>query len=277
MPGSTETRAWLCALGRGSPPPSLALGERALQLERVYKHDFFAATACYADQHGERVVVKLGRRAPVAGLPMRWLGRLATWNEVRALRELEGLACVPRLVARPEPHTLVRTHIPGRALGRGVSVSDGFFPALHAALDALHARGWAYVDLEKPQNVIVSEDGQPHLVDFQISWTWPRRLCSVWPFRWWLGVLQRADRYHALKLERRLRSAGMSAEALERSRHRPWFVRLHRRVARPLQVVRRGLLDRHGSRGERGEHGRIHADPPLPRASGFEPPSQVQR
>jgi hypothetical protein len=54
-------------------------------------------------------------------------------------------------------------------------------------------------------------------------------------------------------------------------------VRLHRRVTQPLQIVRRGLLDRHGTRGERGEHGRIHADPPMPRAGSFEPPSQAHR
>ncbi len=250
-------RPWLRALGAEGPPARLDVAGRALRLERVFKHDFFAATACYADAGGERVVVKLARRAPLGPFPMRWLGRLATWNEVRALRELGGLGFVPSLLARPEPGTLVRSFAPGRALARGVPLDDAFFPALRDALERLHARGWAYVDLEKPQNVIVGEDGRPHLCDFQISWAWPARLRALAPLRWWIGVLQRADRYHALKLERRLRPGAMDAEALARSLARPWSVRLHRRLTSPLQSLRRGLLDRHGSRGTRGEHGAV--------------------
>lgn len=272
---SSGEKAWLRALGDASPPASLVLGARSLRLERVYKHDFFAATARYVDERGERLIVKLARRAPLAGFPMRWLGRLATWNEERALRELDGLSFVPRLIGRPEPCTLVRAWIEGRALGRGVSVDDGFFPALHAALDSLHARGWAYVDLEKPENVIVDEAGRPHLCDFQISWTWPRSLRSLWPLCWWLGLLQRGDRYHALKLERRLRRAGMSPEALARSQRRPWFVRLHRLLTSPLQALRRGLLDRRGTRGERGEHGRIAPKPSFEHAGRLDPPSDI--
>lgn len=277
MRARSRRKAWLHALGHGSPPPSFELEGRRFALERVYKHDFFAATARYAADDGRRVVLKLARRAALCGLPMGWLGRLVTWNEARALEALEGLACVPRLVARPEPGTLVRGFLAGHTLHRGEALDEAFFPALGRALDGLHARGWAYVDLEKPENVIVGDDGRPYLCDFQIAWAWPRRLgrLGAWgPLGWWIGVLQRADRYHLAKLERRLRPQGMTPEALAGARRRPWSVRVHRALTRPFQRVRRQLLDRLEPRRLRGERGRVAGEEralpePLTRLGGL--------
>ena len=252
-------RAWLRALGSDRPPEEFRLGERRFALEGVYKHDFFAATARYVDQDGRKVILKMGRRQPLFGIPMGWVGRFVTWNETRALRRLEEFSFVPSLVARPGPRALVRDYVQGDVLEPDTSLGDEFFPELREALDALHARGWAYVDLEKPENVIAGEDGRPYLCDFQISWSWPRRFGGgLWPMTWWLRILQRADAYHLLKLQRRVRPAGMSDEDLRRSRTRPWPVRLHGAIVRPLQRMRRGLLNRLEPRKRPGERGRLH-------------------
>jgi len=266
-----EGRAWLRALGNEALPSGFRLGQRRYRLEGVYKHDFFAATARYVGAGGERVVLKLGRRAPLFGLPMGWLGRLVTWNESRALAKLGDLNLVPRLVSRPGPRALVRAFVEGATLGSGVPVPGDFFVRLGEGLDLLHARGWAYVDLEKPQNVIVGEDGRPYLCDFQISWSWPRYLGGgLPPFAWWLRVLQRADRYHLLKLERRVRPGAMSPENLALSRRRPLPIRVHALLTRPFQRVRRGLLNRLEPRRSRGERGRDHGTLlEYPRAEGL--------
>ena len=264
-------RPWLRALGADDPPASFAWGERRFAREGVYKHDFFAATARYVDQHGERVILKLGRRAPFFGIPLGWVGRFVTWNEARALYRLQGFGFVPRLVGRPDPRALVRAYVNGTTLEPQAALRDDFFPELERALDALHADGWAYVDLEKPENVIAGDDGKPYLCDFQISWCWPKRFGgSLWPFTWWLRVLQRADRYHLLKLRRRVAPDAMSPEELARSRRKPWPVRVHSTLVRPLQRLRRRLLERlepsaaanraQQSRAERRERGRLAED-----------------
>jgi hypothetical protein len=52
------------------------------------------------------------------------------------------------------------------------------------------------------------------------------------------------DRYHLLKHRRRNRPDQLAPEQLDESFNLPGYIRLHRALTRPLQVVRRGLLRR---------------------------------
>ena len=84
----------------------------------------------------------------------------------------------------------------------------------------------AYVDLEKCENVLVGDDGLPHLFDFQISWYWSRRWGGeLLPLRVMRGWFQRGDRYHLIKLRRRTRPDQLSPEVLAASYRKPWYVR----------------------------------------------------
>ena len=68
---------------------------------------------------------------------------------------------------------MARRYIEGNPLGRKDEVGDEFFPGLRGILDVLHARGMAYVDLHKRENVLVGSDGKPYLLDFQIGLALP--------------------------------------------------------------------------------------------------------
>jgi hypothetical protein len=264
----SETRArpsWLLALGKEAPPASIVLAGRPYRLVRIFKHDFFAYTALYVGEpEGEgaarRVVLKIGRKASLWGLPLGWIGRLHAWHESAVLRQVDDLPIVPRFTGRWGRHGITHEYIDGHALERGERVPDDFFPRLEAGLAEIHERGLAYVDLEKCENVLVGSDGRPYLFDFQISYRWPfRRGGELWPVSWVRRRLQAGDRYHLRKLQLRTRPDLFTPEELEAAKRRPFLIRLHGGLTRPLTLLRRFVLQRIDPERKRGERGTVRA------------------
>jgi len=207
----------------------------------MFKHDFFAATFLYEGEQG-RIVLKIGRTARLFGLPAEWIGRLLAGHEARMFQLAHSIEGIPRLIGRWGKTGLVHEYVEGRPLRRDDRPADDFFPRLSAMLDRLHERRIAYVDLEKPENILVGEDGRPYLFDFQISWHWPaNRGGRTWPARHLFHVLRDSDRYHLLKHWRRLRPDQLDGKTLADCRTPPW-IRCHRAIFRPLTLLRRQVL-----------------------------------
>lgn len=204
--------------------------------KHLVKHDFFAATAFYADDAGQKAVLKVGRVVPWCGLPLRWLGRRLRDREVRIYRKLADLPNVPAVLDVVGETGFLHAYIEGRPLERGKTVPDGFFAQLERLLLELHRRGIAYVDTNKPQNILLGDDGRPYLIDFQISWD-----CGP---RWLLRRLQKEDLYHLRKHWRRMRPDELSPEALAAARRVGMWVRVHRVLTWPYFRVRRFLFRR---------------------------------
>jgi hypothetical protein len=257
--GSGTTRhTWLRALGAEDLPVEITLTDGRYRHVRTFKHDFFAATGLYEGPSG-RVVLKLGRTRSLFGLPMVWLGQWAADHEADMYRLADGVAGVPRCFGRLGATGFAHAYIDGHPLQRQERVGDDFFPGLGHMLDELHARGMAYVDLEKRENILVGADGRPWLIDFQISYPGPR-LDRVINRRWGPGALhplvprglrqyllsrlQQADRYHLLKHWRRHRPDILSLEQIAASYEVGTVIQLHRRLFRPLTLLRRRVLKR---------------------------------
>ena len=269
----------LTALGRRSLPDRIELAGDAYALERVFKNDFFAITAAYVrspdggavdadgfvtlapgvcpDDLPERLILKVGRQARFLLLPLGWVGRLLESRERAIFGQLDGLVGVPRLLGRWQRTGLVREYVEGTVMAKGTPVPDDFHARLRQLVGDVHGRGVAVVDLEKCENVLVGADGVPFLFDFQISWhisaRWGGELA---PARWIRKRLQAADLYHLVKLQRRTRPDQMSPEALQASYLKPWYVRLHTKITRPMTLLRRIILDRVAPRRVSGERGR---------------------
>ena len=237
-------REWpfLHALGRPALPPRVSAGGRELVIEQFVKHDFYAATGFYRDAvTGERAVVKLARTEPLLGLPMSWLGGLICRREVGFYRRLADLPCVPALLGRVGRTGFAHAYVAGRPLENGVAVPDAFFAELFAIIDTLAARGIAVVDTHKPENILLGDDGHPHLIDFQISYD-TRWLFGLWPARVLLRVFVNSDRYHVLKHKLRLRPDQTTDAERAAVQKRTWPNRLHRWLSRPYILIRRRLF-----------------------------------
>jgi hypothetical protein len=256
--------AFLRALGSEEPPAEIQIkGETFTRLE-IFKHDSWAATALYAGS-SKQVVCKFNRQAPLFGLSAVWLGRLLASRETHMLERLGDLPNVPRSAGVVKvgehilKHAVARSYIPGHPLSRFERVGDDFFPALERLLAEMHLRGMAYVDLHKRENIIVGDDGQPYLVDFQIGATLPTR--GPWNnpvTRALLRLLQQSDTYHVLKhmSYNRPDLVGFGHQQMEK--HRPWWIWLHRFVTIPPRVLRRVFLVIIGVRKGKGDPATEH-------------------
>jgi RIO-like serine/threonine protein kinase len=130
----------------------------------------------------------------------RWAHRLALHlmrREHRALTRLSlgaGVDGIPRVTSL-EPGLLTRTWIDGSPMHIAKPREAAYFRAAFHLLRRLHAADVIHNDLAKETNWLVTPDGRPALVDFQLAMTLTRR-----------GALARAlghdDIRHLLKHKR---------------------------------------------------------------------------
>lgn len=236
-------RKWLYALPEGRMPSAVACRGECYDHVETFKHDFFAATGLYRGPAG-LCVLKLGRRSELFSLPMEWSGALLAQREAWFYERLVGTTGVPRYIGRVGRTGFLHEFVPGHPLGRSERVADAFFDQLAALLGTIHARGMAYVDLNKRENILVGDDGRPYLIDFQISLaaldSGPLRPASAAL----LTRFQHADRYHLLKHKRRLRPDLLTTDERAVVENLSVWIRLHRRIARPITDFRRRTLAR---------------------------------
>jgi serine/threonine protein kinase len=137
--------------------------------------------------------------------------------------EVDGKVC---------PTAAAHEYVSGRPLSWFTTVDERLFVTLRQTLAVLHQRNIAYVDLHKLENIIVDEQGNPHLIDFQIS----VRLVRRFPVSLLLNILQKSDLYH---LDKHIIRFGPDPEAPV---DRPWWIRAHRLLAVPFRTARRRFL-----------------------------------
>ena len=103
------------------------------------------------------------------------VGALMARREARAYARLEGVAGVPRLLARPAADALLLERIEGIPCVAPVAagVTQAFFDDLDALLARLRSRGVLHGDVKR--NVLVTPAGGAVLVDFGASFVVPSR------------------------------------------------------------------------------------------------------
>ena len=97
--------------------------------------------------------------------------RLGPWlleREVRAYRQLEGMASVPRFLGWLDPMAIVLEYRPGELLSRRLAgrIPPGFVEELAATVEEMHRRGVVHLDLRHRSNLLAGIDGRPVLIDF---------------------------------------------------------------------------------------------------------------
>jgi RIO-like serine/threonine protein kinase len=130
----------------------------------VLKRDLFGVVLAVDDER-PRIVI---RDTSKARGWLRWLARYLAGREARALRKLDGLPGVPRLVSA-ERHRLTREWIDGRPMHHARPNDPHYYRRALLLLRRIHRRGVAHNDLAKETNWLVTLRGEPALVDFQLA------------------------------------------------------------------------------------------------------------
>lgn len=248
------------ALGDQEPPDTIQIKNEHYKKTQVLKHDSWAATALYEGTSG-LIICKFNRQQPIFGIPMKWLGKALGQRENRFLQLFADVPYLPKfsgyvsLDGQLLSHATAHKYIAGVTLRRyKKKLHDDFFSKLQDVLKIIHDRRVAYVDLNKQENILVDEQGDPYLIDFQICF----HLSEHWPwnsafFRWWLQILQRSDCYYLMKHYTKFRPDLFTPSEFEEARKRPWFLNVHRCIVVPLRTLRRRLLVLLGFRSRNGK------------------------
>jgi len=133
----------------------------------VLKRDIFSETRLgfFDNEPDMRVVHRLVSAAPWWSRPLAWI--LAR-REIRALQAARGLQGVPQLI-HVDRHGLYRSWSEGTPLHLARPDNAQFYRQAHQILRGLRRRGLTHNDLAKPQNWLMTPQGQPALIDFQLA------------------------------------------------------------------------------------------------------------
>lgn len=217
---------------------------RARAVERFRTGDGTRPDVLLLEIDGRRLVLKdYGRSDAVFG---RLLGPLFTWREARALRRLEPVAGIPRLIRRVGRRALLLEYIEGHTLKSlpRERVSPALFERVEALIGQMHARGVAHCDLRSGGNTIIDARGRPHFVDFVGHCPRGARWNLLW--RWAFGRLRQADRVAVARMKKRLAPELLTEadrRALHWDRHAP-LARFARFVGGGIRDLTRRLLIR---------------------------------
>lgn len=99
---------------------------------------------------------------------LRWFAAHLAAREAHALRHLAGMPGVPALIERRRG-VLLRSWIEGTPMQQAKPRDPRYFREALRLLRRLHSAGVIHNDLAKEPNWLVSAEGRPALVDFQLS------------------------------------------------------------------------------------------------------------
>jgi predicted Ser/Thr protein kinase len=141
---------------------------------------------------------------------LRWtLGLWLIHKEWRIYSRLAGIKGIPQPVGRIDRFAFAMEFIPGRSILRGEPLPPSFFSALEGVLRAVHGKGVVHLDLRHKGNILVSEKGEPFLIDFNSSVAFKEK---GFLRRYLFPLLRWVDYGGLLKLKKRISPSSMTPE-----------------------------------------------------------------
>lgn len=229
----------LLALNGKEMPDNVEANEQNWTRIKTFKHDFFAATGLYKNEKGEKAVLKIFRTHSYLYLPYQLLSILEARHETKIYKRLQDTGKVPKFLGRVGRCGILHEYVEGKDLLYDVKIDKDFFDGVEVLLKIMHKRGIAYVDTNKPDNILCGDDGKGYLIDFQISWVQPPFPLNILTYPIY-AILKDSDLYHMRKHRRKFFPESMTKEELNNSR--PWYIKLHRKIANPIRWRRRKYL-----------------------------------
>jgi len=155
---------------------------------------------------------------------LRWtLGFWLIHKEWRIYSRLAGMRGIPQPVERIDRLAFVMEFIPGRPILREEPLPPSFFQELERVLGGIHERGVVHMDLRHKGNILVSEKGEPFLIDFNSSFAFKEKGLLR---RYLFPLLRWVDYGGLLKLKERVSPSLMTPQELAFLRRFDRFRRL---------------------------------------------------
>ncbi len=143
---------------------------------------------------------------------LRWtLGLWLIHKEWKIYSRLTGMKGVPQPIGRIDRFAFAMEFIPGRSILRGDPLPSSFFSDLERVLGEVHGRGVVHLDLRHKGNILVSEKGEPFLIDFNSSFAFKEK---GFLRRYLFPLLRWVDYGGLLKLKERVSPSLMTPEEL---------------------------------------------------------------
>ncbi|HSQ68961.1 MAG TPA: RIO1 family regulatory kinase/ATPase [Steroidobacteraceae bacterium] len=220
----------------------------ASESRTLLKRDAFGLVCRVNDNGPGSVAIAVERDTGEARWWLRPLARSLARREARALSTLKGIEGVPQLLYW-DGRRLRRSWIDGRPMHQARPEDPGYFREALRLLRRLHAAGVVHNDLAKEPNWLVTANGRPALVDFQLA-ARPRHRGRA--FR----ALAYDDLRHLLKHKRSYCASCLSDRQRSILARRSVIAAAWARTGKPVyRVITRRLLgwsDREGA-GDRGQ------------------------
>jgi serine/threonine protein kinase len=141
---------------------------------------------------------------------LRWtLGLWLIHKEWKIYSRLTGIKGIPRPVERIDRFAFAMEFVPGKPILRGEPLQPSFFRELEKVLREVHGRGVVHMDLRHKGNILVSERGDPYLIDFNSSFAFKEKGFFR---RYLFPLLRRIDEGGFLKLKKRIAPALLTPE-----------------------------------------------------------------
>jgi serine/threonine protein kinase len=101
--------------------------------------------------------------------------------------------------------------IPGKPIRRGEILQPSFYSQLEQVLGEIHQRGVVHLDLRHKGNILISDKGEPFLIDFNSSFSFKKK---GFLRRFLFPILRWVDYGGLLKLKQRASPSLMTPEEL---------------------------------------------------------------
>jgi serine/threonine protein kinase len=166
---------------------------------RLTKGNFGKPDLNQIEVEGRTLMVKDVRRKKFL---LRWtLGLWLIHKEWKIYSRLSGMKGIPQPIERINRFAFAMEFIPGRPILRGEPLPSSFLSDLERVLREVHSRGVVHLDLRHKGNILVTEKGEPFLIDFNSSFAFKEK---GFLRRYLFPLLRWVDYGGLLKLKKRI-------------------------------------------------------------------------
>jgi len=130
----------------------------------------YQAEASVDEFNGQKAIIKRSRKQWYPG--GQAVGSWMLKREARILDRLSNVECVPDFLGHPDETSIALEFVEGLSIreldqeDRLGELPESFFEQLHNTLRGIHEKGVVHSDLKKKENLIVTPDKQPAIIDF---------------------------------------------------------------------------------------------------------------